>query len=282
MTPDELKLEDLVKALKVVTIPREVPVFLIQSVLELIYKIEVTGLDFIPKSGGAIIVCNHTDMLDIPVQGIYSPRKIIFLGKEEIFRPQEQIINYINQPGSPFLQFPLSLTKPYIEDTLNSMGELYGNQLKEWGSMPVVRNFHGDGAKAAVAYYEELENYMISLAQAGEIVSIYPEGTRTESGVMGGFKAMAAKLAIRAQVPIIPSGINGAWKMSDPKAFLSGAAFKTKITYNIGNPIFPDQFPKGPDKKAAKELTEELEKRVYFLSTNRERRGQSRRFTTVL
>ena len=282
MNSEELKIEDLVKALKVVTIPRAVPIYLMQTILELIYKIEVTGLEYIPKEGGAIIICNHTDMLDIAVQGAYSPRKIIFLGKNEIFNPQEQIIKYINQPGSPFLQFPLNMTKSYIEDTLNAMGEIYSNQLQEWGSKPVVRNFHGNGAKAAVAYYEDLENFMISLVKAGEIISIYPEGTRTESGVMGAFKAMAAKLAIRAQVPIIPSGINGAWKMSEPKAFLSGAVFKTKIEYNVGNPITPDQFPKSAEKKAAKELTEELEKRVYFLATHRERRGQSRRFMTVL
>jgi 1-acyl-sn-glycerol-3-phosphate acyltransferase len=100
---------------------------------------------------------------------------------------------------------------------------------------------------------------------------------------MGSFKALAAKLAIKAQVPIIPTGISGAWNISSPKAFLSGQAFRTKIEYHIGNPVTPEQFPKeANEKKAAKILTEELEKRVYYLTTHYERRGQSRKFTTVL
>ncbi|MCC6274808.1 MAG: 1-acyl-sn-glycerol-3-phosphate acyltransferase [Leptospiraceae bacterium] len=276
--------QEVENTLKLFTIPREAPVIALKTLLELIYNIAVTGTEFIPKTGGAVIICNHTDMLDIPVQGIYSPRKIIFLGKYEIFRPQDTIIEYVNNPNSPFQSFPLAMLRPQIENLLNVLGNVYSNQLQKWGSMPIIRGHHGEGsgAKAAVAYYEELENYMVSLVKSGEILSIYPEGTRSETGIIAPFKALAAKIAIRAQVPIIPSGINGAWRMSEPKAFLSGQAFKTKITYNIGMPINPEEFPKGHEKKCAKELTEQLEKRVYFLAHNRERRGKPRRVTTVL
>lgn len=264
-------------------IPRDVPVFLIRNLLTSIYKIEVTGLKNIPPSGGAVLVCNHTDNLDVFVQGVFIPRKVVFLGKYELFHPEEPILQFLNSENSPFQQIPfLSPIKEGIEKVLKEVSNLYSSQLREWGSMPVIRGYHGNDAKEAVRYYEELENYICDILKSGEIVSIFPEGTRTKTGVMGPFKALAAKLAIRAQVPIIPSGISGAWKMSEPKAFLSGAAFKTKITYNIGNPIPPEQYPKENEKKAAKLLTEELEKRVYFLTTHWERRGQSRRFATVL
>ena len=52
--------------------------------------------------------------------------------------------------------------------------------------------------------------------------------------------------------------------MSTPKAILSGQTKHTTIRYNIGVPVLPEEFPKEPEKKAAKMLTETLEKRVYF------------------
>jgi 1-acyl-sn-glycerol-3-phosphate acyltransferase len=263
-------------------IPREVPLFILKKLLNSIYRVEVTGTENIPRTGGGVLVCNHTDNLDVLVQGTSIDRKIIFLGKYELFNPQEPILKLLNQPNSPLSIPLLAPLKSMIENTLNTLGEVYSGQLKHWGSMPIIRASEGMDAKTAVNYYERLENYICEILKSGELVAIYPEGTRTETGVMGPFKAMAAKLAIRAQVPLIPSGISGAWKMSTPQAFLNGSVFKTKINYNIGNIIPPDQFPKENEKKAAKILTEELEKRVYFLTNHPERRGHSRRFATVL
>ncbi len=265
-------------------IPREVPKYLLKQILDLVYDIKVTGLEFIPRTGGAVLICNHTDYLDIPVQGVHIDRKIIYLGKYELFHPQTDILEYIESPGSPFSVPPLSLTKPMIRNLLNKLGDSLGKNLQHWGGMPIIRNAYGENMdkKQAMEYYEKMEDYMVDILKSGEILSIYPEGTRTETGVMGPFKALAAKVAIRAQVPIIPSGISGAHNMSKPEAFLSGAAFKAKIRYNIGQPIPPEDFPPGPIKKAAKELTEELEKRVYYLKDHPERRGKPRKFVTIL
>lgn len=263
-------------------IPREVPVFLIKNLLNSIYKIEVTGLENIPTRGGGVLICNHTDNLDVFVQGTSIPRKIVFLAKYELFNPQEPILKLLNDENSPLNAPLLAPVKSLLENSLNSLGDLYAGQLRAWGSMPIIRASEGMDAKTAVGYYERLENYICDILKSGEIVAIYPEGTRTDTGVMAPFKAMAAKLAIRANVPLIPSGISGAWRMSSPQAFLNGSAFKTRITYNVGNTIPPEQFPKENEKKAAKMLTEELEKRVYFLTNHPERRGHSRRFATVL
>lgn len=265
-------------------IPREIPKFLIRQVLELVYDIEITGLDFIPKVGGAVLICNHTDYLDVPVQGVFTERKIVYLSKYELFHPQTDILEYIDNPKSPFALPPLSLTKPLIRTLLNRMGDSFGKNLQHWGGMPIIRNAAGDSMnkKSAMEYYTKMEDYMVEILKSGEILSIYPEGTRTETGIMAPFKAMAAKVAIRAGVPIIPSGISGAHNMTKPEAFLTGAAFKAKVRYNIGQPIPPEDFPQGPEKKAAKELTEELEKRVYFLKDHPERRGKPRKFVTKL
>ena len=249
-------------------IPREVPKTILRNLLELIYDVKVTGSKFIPETGGALIISNHTDYLDIPVQGTYTERKIVYLGKYELFHPQEDILKYINHPNSPFRFPPLSFTKPLVEAGLASLGGIVKANLLSWGGTPIIRNAAGESEmdkRAAMDYYVQLEDYMVGLMKSGEVLSIYPEGTRSDTGEMGHFKAMAAKLAIRANVPIIPSGISGAGNMSKPIAFLTGAAFKTKIRYNIGKPIQPSEFPTGPEKKAAKELTDMMEKRVREL-----------------
>ncbi len=277
-------MNDFLKNLEPFFIPREVPVTFFKTLLEAIYKIEITGEEHVPKTGGAVLVSNHTDSLDIPIQGVYFPRKITFLGKYEVFTPQEAFIQFLNDKNNPLLSHPnVSILKNFLIDSLNQVGSIYSKQLQLWGGMPIIRNYHGEDAKSAVNYYEELENYMVSILKSGAIISIFPEGTRTLSGVMGRFKAMAAKIAIRAGVPLIPSGISGAWNMSSPKAVLSGKAKSTLIQYNIGVPILPEAFPKEEsEKKASKLLTEELEKRVYFLSNHSERRGKPRRFATKL
>jgi 1-acyl-sn-glycerol-3-phosphate acyltransferase len=265
-------------------IPREIPKFLLKQILELVYDIEISGSHFIPKTGGAVIISNHTDYLDVPVQGVFIDRKIVYLAKYELFHPQEDILAYVENPKSPFSKPPLSLMKPMIRLLVNRMGDSFGKNLQHWGGMPIIRNHYGESMdkKAAMGYYNQLEDYMVDILKSGELLSIYPEGTRSETGVMGPFKALAAKVAIRAGVPIIPTGISGAHNMSKPEAFLSGAAFKAKIVYNIGQPIPPEDFPKSPEKKAAKELTEELEKRVYYLKEHYERRGKPRKFITKL
>lgn len=249
-------------------VPREVPVAVLRTVLDLIYDIKISGFENIPKTGGAVLISNHTDYLDVVVQGAYADRKIVYLGKYELFHPQEDILKIINHPASPFQFPPLSFAKPLMENTLNLLGTLYKKNLISWGSMPIIRNAVNESEmtkKDAMQYYEQLENYMVDLLKAGEVISIYPEGTRTASGEMASFKALPAKIAIRAGVPIIPSGIGGAWKMSTPEAFFTGKAFRAKIRYTIGKPIQPQDFPTGAEKKAAKDLTEVLEKQVEML-----------------
>lgn len=275
--------KELLTTLEPFFIPREVPIFLLRSFLESIYKIEITGLENIPNKGGAVLVCNHTDNLDPFIQGVYIPRTIVFLGKHELFAPHEPIIKLLNA-DLPIKNIPgFNFLKTNLENALTAAADLYKEQLKKWGSLPVIRGYQGQDAKSAVAYYDALENFMVNLLKEGNILSIYPEGTRTTSGVMAPFKALAAKIAIRAGVPIIPSGISGAWKMSEPQAFISGQAFGATIKYNVGIPMTPDTFPEEKnEKKAAKILTEDLEKRVYFLTNNEERRGTPRRFATKL
>lgn len=200
-------------------IPREPVKQFLKALLHLVYSVEVTGLENVPPSGGAVLISNHTDNLDVIVQGTSVLRKVIYLGKYELFHPQETVLDILNNPNSPLNKFPLSLVKQTLVSTLNALGNLQGKQLMHWGGYPILRAHNVKDAKSAAVYYEDLENYVAELIQKGELISIYPQGTRTETAIPGSFKALAAKLAIRTGVPIIPSGIKGAWRMLKPEAF---------------------------------------------------------------
>lgn len=54
--------------------------------LKVLYNIEVEGRESIPKKGPFILAANHLSNLDPPVLAVFSPRKVGFLAKEELFR----------------------------------------------------------------------------------------------------------------------------------------------------------------------------------------------------
>jgi 1-acyl-sn-glycerol-3-phosphate acyltransferase len=97
----------------------------------------------------------------------------------------------------------------YPERQLRFMAkaEMYRRPLK-WvlegaGAFPVRRGI-GD---------EEAMRRAVELAQAGEVVAIFPEGTRRNKGVVKRHKAKprsgAARVALMADVPLVPAAIGG-------------------------------------------------------------------------
>ncbi len=276
MSNESAETPDLESLARLFTIPREPAVALVRELIEQVFNIEVTGTDNIPTTGGALLICNHTDLIDVPVQAVYSPRKIIFLGKRELFEPDLEAKQFLYQEGSPMNLPGLNLVRPIVERLLETYAFMQRAQFLEWGGVPIIRNFRGEGARAAAEYYHDLENYMVDLLKQGHFLSIFPEGTRTETGIMNPFKALAAKLAVRAQVPIVPSGISGAFNFLNLQNLLSGGMFKRKIRWNVGRPLPPGEFPPGDEKRASKELTALLEKQVYALTLHPERREYAR------
>ncbi|HMU84913.1 MAG TPA: lysophospholipid acyltransferase family protein, partial [Leptospiraceae bacterium] len=276
-------MEDTNQTLRIFAIPLEPARQVIRALMDRLFKIEVSGVEHIPLEGGGIIVCNHTDLIDVPVQAVHSPRRIVYFGKAELFEPDEEVTRFLFQEGSFLNMLPgIMLLKPVLSRFLSFWADIVRAQMHEWGGRPIVRNFRGGSARESVEYYRDLEDYMVQLIKEGNLISLYPEGTRTDTGVMAPFKALAAKLAIRAQAPIIPTGITGSFGFLTPQSILSGRIFSTKIHYNVGKPIPPSEFPKTDEKKAAKELTAELEKQVYALTLHPERRDHARGKTRVL
>ncbi len=91
-----------------------------------------------------------------------------------------------------------------------------------------------------------------------EILGMYPEGTR--NGLARNIKPKngAVNIAIRANVPIIPFGVDGTFK-----------PFK-KVTYRFGKPLdFSEYKDKVKDKEVLDKLTKDVMDKVIELRDNK-------------
>jgi 1-acyl-sn-glycerol-3-phosphate acyltransferase len=101
--------------------------------------------------------------------------------------------------------------------------------IKHTKTIPVDRRA---GAGAYGMAVEELRE--------GEIVGVYPEATISRSFELKEFKSGASRMALEAQVPIIPLIVWGAhriWTKDHPK---SVGRKKIPVTVTVGAPIAPD------------------------------------------
>ena len=91
--------------------------------------------------------------------------------------------------------------------------------------------------------------------KAGELVLIFPEGTRTRDGEVSALKPGFCALARRARAPLIPVGIDGAyqaWPRTSPLPRLG------RVAVVIGQPISPDFAETCNDEQ----LVAELQRRI--------------------
>jgi 1-acyl-sn-glycerol-3-phosphate acyltransferase len=119
--------------------------------------------------------------------------------------------------------------------------------IKHTGTIPVDRRA---GAGAYAVAVERL--------RAGELVAVYPEATISRSFELKEFKTGAARMAIDAQVPIIPLIVWGAhrrWTKDHPRKL--GRA-KIPVTVMAGRPVQPADTVQLTDAAMREEMTTTL------------------------
>jgi 1-acyl-sn-glycerol-3-phosphate acyltransferase len=79
-------------------------------------------------------------------------------------------------------------------------------------------------------------NEMIEHLKAGDLVCVFPEGTRSKDGSLGDFLPGAVFAAKRAKVALIPAGIRGAFKAMPRSSKLPLPRFK-RISVRFGAAI---------------------------------------------
>ncbi|HCG37355.1 MAG TPA: hypothetical protein DER35_03180 [Acidobacteria bacterium] len=73
----------------------------------------------------------------------------------------------------------------------------------------------------------------------GQSVFMYPEGTRTRTGKLMPFKKGGFVMAMKSQVPIVPSSMTGGFRILPPGSLRIRPG---KIIVRFGDPIWPKDF----------------------------------------
>jgi 1-acyl-sn-glycerol-3-phosphate acyltransferase len=114
---------------------------------------------------------------------------------------------------------------------------------RAYGAIP-VRRFDADAA-ALLATMRVLRD--------GEVLGMFPEGTRSATHTLGRFHPGTAAIALRTGVPILPCAITGTQHIKSLRTLLR----RPRITVSIGAPIYVEQTRRPTDAQIA-DLTERL------------------------
>ncbi|MGH3883110.1 MAG: lysophospholipid acyltransferase family protein [Pseudonocardiaceae bacterium] len=137
---------------------------------------QVSGAEHLPKRGGAILASNHLAVADSFFLPLVVRRRVTFLAKRE----------YFTTPGL--------------------RGWFKRQFFSATGQVPIDRS----SASAAQAALDT----GVRLLAAGNLLGIYPEGTRSPDGRLYKGKTGVARMALQAGVPVIPVAMVGTDKVS--------------------------------------------------------------------
>ena len=126
---------------------------------------------------------------------------------------------------------------------------IWGPAMRRAGYIPVDRS---RGRQALKSLNEAAQKIA-----AGTSVIIFPEGTRTQDGIMKEFKAGAMVLAIKSGVDIVPVAIKGTYEIL-PKGKL--LVRPGNVTIHVGNPIATKNCTSKDKHSLATILQEEVAK----------------------
>ena len=190
--------------------------------LGLYHRLSIDGREHLPAAGSFVIVCNHTSHLDtLCLLAAVPLRKI-----------------HRTFPAAAADYFFSSLPRSAISAILIN-------------ALPFDRKVKGAESLAVCA--ELLKN-------EGNVLILFPEGTRTTDGDMGRFRSGIGRLVAGTEFPVVPCYLTGgtaAW----PKGTLLPRPRKLRL--RIGQP----QSYRGstPERRDVVKICEDLEMRVREL-----------------
>ena len=195
--------------------------------LRIVFRPWADGVDNVPREGPAIIASNHLSFSDHFFAPLPLPRKVIFLAKSEYFTGR----------GLKGL-----VSKAFFSGV---------------GQIPVDRS----GGKASE---RALRTGLRVLAQ-GQLLGIYPEGTRTPDGRLYRGKTGVARLALEARVPVIPCAMIGGFEFQPPGKIRPRLGIRPGVRF--GKPLdFSRYYGLEQDRIVLRALTDEVMYAIMKLS----------------
>ncbi|KAB1987093.1 MULTISPECIES: lysophospholipid acyltransferase family protein [Streptomyces] len=199
---------------------------LLGPLLRLVFRPRIEGLEHIPSSGAAIVAGNHLSFADHFLMPAILKRRITFLAKAEYF------------------------TGPGVK------GRLTAAFFRSIGQIPVDRS----GKEAGQAAIRE----GLGVLRKGELLGIYPEGTRSHDGRLYKGKVGVAVMALRAQAPVIPCAMIGTFEAQPPGRKLPRIH---PVTIRFGKPLDFSRYAGMEGEKAVlRAITDEIMYAILALS----------------
>jgi 1-acyl-sn-glycerol-3-phosphate acyltransferase len=105
-----------------------------------------------------------------------------------------------------------------------------GWHLQLAGHVPVDRQAGSRAAAEVIGRFEEV-------LKRGKPLLVFPEGTRSEDGVLRGFKAGGFYAAVRGGAPVVPVALEGTHRLMKKGALDTGDGTMRTVTVKIGAPL---------------------------------------------
>ena len=198
---------------------------IIAPFLRVIFRPWAEGTDNVPREGPAILASNHLSFSDHFFAPL--PRKVVFLAKAEYFTGR----------GLKGL-----ISKAFFRGV---------------GQIPIDRS---GGAASERALRTGLR-----VLAAGELLGIYPEGTRTPDGRLYRGKTGVARLALEARAPVIPTAMIGGFEFQPPGKLAPRLAIRPGVRF--GKPLdFSRYYGLEQDRIVLRAMTDEIMYELMKLS----------------
>jgi 1-acyl-sn-glycerol-3-phosphate acyltransferase len=195
-------------------------------ILHLLWRPEVTGLEHIPASGGAILASNHLSIVDSVFLPLMVSRPVTFAAKSEYF------------------------TGTRLVDRIT------GTYLRATKQLSVDRA----GARAA----QDMLESALGLLQGGALFGIYPEGTRSPDGRLYRGRTGIGWLALSSGLPVIPVAMIGTDRVLPPGSKIPRVSrIKVRIGAPL---TFEAQIDRGTGARQRRAVTDEVMQSIRTLS----------------
>src|SRR6201992_1168018 len=148
--------------------------------LHLLGRPRVTGLEYVPASGPAILASNHLSFIDSMYLPLMIPRPVVFPAKAEYFSAK------------------------------GPLGRVWAAYLRSTNQLEMNR---GDSRSAT----DTLES-AADILRRGDLFGFYPEGTRSPDGRLYRGRARLGWLVLNTGAPVLPVAMVGTRKMMPPGA----------------------------------------------------------------
>ncbi|MGW1076152.1 lysophospholipid acyltransferase family protein [Streptomyces sp. NPDC002537] len=194
--------------------------------LRWLFRPRVQGMEHLPETGAAIIAGNHLSFADHFMMPTMVKRRISFLAKMEYFTGR------------------------------GLKGRFSATFFRALGAIPVDRS----GKEAAQA---AVDTGLRVLAR-GELLGIYPEGTRSHDGRLYKGRVGVAAMALRSGAPVIPCAMIGTFEAQPTGRRLPRLV---PITIRFGAPLDFSRYAGMEDQRAVlRAVTDEIMYAILKLS----------------